>query len=72
MINKNCIIIGLLLLQPATETSCVDLDKLQGMQFTIPINTGPPTPSTVQPSTPQPPLPTDTLHPMSEWPPKKP
>ncbi len=72
MINKNAIIIGLLFLQPTAETSCVDLDRFQGMQFNVPINSGPPTPQLTQPATPQPPLPTDTVHPFSEWPPKKP
>lgn len=57
---------------PVAETSCVELGPVQGMELNIPINTGPPTPQLIQPATPQPPLPTDTQHPMSEWPPKKP
>jgi hypothetical protein len=51
-------------------TSCVPED-FQGVEFDVQINSGP-APQLVQPATPTPPLPTDRLHPMSEWPPTKP
>lgn len=50
--------------------SCVP-QELEGIHFSIPVNSGP-TPQVEQPAQPAPPLPKDTLHPMSEWPPKKP
>ena len=56
----------------AGPTACAELEEFKGLDVVIPINTGGPVPQLVQPATPQPPLPTDTLHPMSEWPPKKP
>jgi hypothetical protein len=71
--NKNAILIALLFAQPAAgPTACAELRPAAGLTIDIPINSGGPIPQTVQPATPQPPLPTDTVHPFSEWPPKKP
>ena len=50
--------------------SCVP-DDIAGIEFDIPINSGP-EPQRVQPATPAPPLPTDTVHTIDEWPPKAP
>lgn len=68
--NKKLSFMELLLLMPASEDSCVDLDKLKGLTIDIPLAA--PVPQKIQPASPEPPLPTDTQHTMSEWPPAKP
>lgn len=77
-------VVAVVLTMPAVTPGCAELrpDAPMPMSFELHVQAQPidangnvsvgPVPQLVQPATPQPPLPTDTVHTMAEWPPKKP